>query len=124
MLQSIPFMRQYGYNYANALQVFNLRTLHGRRHKLHAIFVINDFLGSKPCLSTMDIIRLREPTRNLRDFLCFMLVHPIKIVPPAGVQLPHIQFIINWISSEGKLSQLIRCDSILLHYFKVSLLII
>jgi hypothetical protein len=52
-----------------------------------------------------------------------MLVHSIKIVPPAGVQLPQIQFIINWMFSEGKLSHLVRCD-ILLHYFKVSLLII
>jgi hypothetical protein len=57
-------------------------------------------------------------------FLCFMLVLPIKIVPPAGLQLPQIQFIINWIFSEGKLSHLVRCDTTLLHYFKVSLLII
>jgi hypothetical protein len=27
-----------------------------------------------------------------------MLVRPIKIVPPAGVQLRHIQFVINWMS--------------------------
>jgi hypothetical protein len=67
----------------------------------------------------MDIIGLRVPTRNLRDFPLF----PIKIVPLAGVQLQQIQFVINWMSSEGNLSYLVRCD-ILLHYFKVSLLII
>ena len=63
------------------------------------------------------------PLGTSETFLCFMLVHPIKIVPPAGVELPQTQFIINWMSSEGKLSHLVRCD-ILLHYFKVSLLII
>jgi hypothetical protein len=74
-----------GYSYANALQVLNLRTLHDRRHQPDAIFVINVLLGSKSCSSTMGIIGLRVPTRNLRDFSCFMLVHFIKIVPPAGV---------------------------------------
>jgi hypothetical protein len=73
-----------GYSYANALKVLNLRTLHDRRHQLDAIFVINVLLGSKSCPSTLDIIGLRVPTRNLRAFLCFMLVHFIKIVPPAG----------------------------------------
>jgi hypothetical protein len=62
-----------GYSYANALQVLNLRTLHDRRHQLHAIFVINVLLGSKSCPSTLDIIGLRVPTRNLRDFsLCYV----------------------------------------------------
>jgi hypothetical protein len=45
-------------------------------------------------------------------FLCFMPVRPIQIVPPAGVQLLQIQFVINWMSSEGKLSHLVRCDII------------
>jgi hypothetical protein len=57
-------------------------------------------------------------------FLCFMWVHPVQIVPPAGVPLRQIQFIINWMSSEGKLSHLVRCHIILLHYYKVSSLII
>jgi hypothetical protein len=61
-----------GYSYANALQVLNLCTLHDRRHQLDAIFVINVFLGSKSCPSTMDIIiGFRVPTRNLRDFPLF-----------------------------------------------------
>jgi hypothetical protein len=53
-----------------------------------------------------------------------MSVHPTQIVPPAGVQLPQVQFVINWMSSEGKLSHLVRCDITLLRYFKASLLII
>jgi hypothetical protein len=44
--------------------------------------------------------------------------------PPAGVPLQQIQFIINWMFSEVKLPHLVRCDIILLHYYKVSLLII
>jgi hypothetical protein len=60
-----------GYSYANALQILNLNTLHERRHQLDAIFVLNVFLGSTSCSSTMDIIGLRVPTRNLRDFPLF-----------------------------------------------------
>jgi hypothetical protein len=60
-----------GYSYANALQVLNLRTLHDRRHQLDATFVTNVFLGSKSCPSTIDIIGLRVPTRNLRDIPLF-----------------------------------------------------
>jgi hypothetical protein len=54
-----------GYSYANALQVLNLRTVNERRRQLDAIFVINVFLGSKSWLSTMGIVGLRVPTRNL-----------------------------------------------------------
>jgi hypothetical protein len=53
------------------------------------------------------------PLGTSETFLCFMLVHPIQTVPPAGVQLPQIQFVINWMSLEGKLSHL---DVILLYY--------
>jgi hypothetical protein len=60
-----------GYNYANALQVLNLRTLHDRIHQLDTIFVIKVLLGSKSCPSTLDIIGLRVPTRNLPDFSLF-----------------------------------------------------
>jgi hypothetical protein len=58
----------YYYYYYYALQILNLRTLRDRRHQLDAIFVINVLLGSKSCPSTLDIIGLRHPTRNLREF--------------------------------------------------------
>jgi hypothetical protein len=70
-----------GYSYVNALQVLNLRTLHERRHQLDAIFVINVFVGSKSCPSTMDIIGLRVPTRNLRDFPLFHVSSSYKNCP-------------------------------------------
>jgi hypothetical protein len=70
-----------GYSYANALKVLNLRTLHDRRHQLDAIFVINVFLDSKSCPSTMDIIGLRVPTRKLRDFPLFHVSSSFTICP-------------------------------------------
>jgi hypothetical protein len=71
------------YSYANDLQVLNLRTLQDRRHQLDAIFVINVLLGSKSCPSTLDIISLRVPTRNLRDFSLFH-VRSFYINCPSG----------------------------------------
>jgi hypothetical protein len=68
----------------------------------------------------MDIVGLRVATRNLRD----LLIRPTKIVPPAVVPLQQIQLVINWMSSEGKLSHLVRCDIIVLHYYRVFLLIV
>jgi hypothetical protein len=70
-----------GYSYANALHVLNLRTLHNRRHQLDAIFVINVLLGSKSCPSTLDIIGLRVPTRNLRDYSLFHVSSYYKNCP-------------------------------------------
>ena len=69
-----------GYSYANALQVLNSRSLHERRHQHDAIFVIV-FLGSKACPSTMDVICLRVPTRNLRDFSLFHVSSSYKNCP-------------------------------------------
>jgi hypothetical protein len=68
-------------SYANVLRVLNLRTLHERRHQLDTIFVINILLGSKSCPSTMDIIGLRVPTRNLLDF-------PLRHVCPSSKNCP------------------------------------
>jgi len=34
----------------------------------------------------MDIIGLRVPTANIRNFLCFMLVHPSKNAPETDVR--------------------------------------
>jgi hypothetical protein len=42
-----------------------------------------------------------------------------KTVSLLGARRRQIQFVINWVSSEGKSSPLARCDVILLHYYKV-----
>jgi hypothetical protein len=56
------------------------------------------------------------PLGTSETFLCFMLVHPIKTVPPAGVQLQQIQFVINWMYTEGKLSHL----GVILFYYIIT----
>jgi hypothetical protein len=112
-----------GYSYAYALQVLNLHTLHDRRHQLDASFVTDFFWALNLFHLPWTLLVYEYPLGTSETVLCFMLVHPIKIVPPAGAQLPQIRFVINWMSSEGKLSHLVRRD-ILLHYFKVSLLIV
>jgi hypothetical protein len=50
---------------------------------LMQFFVINVFLGSKSCPSTLDIIGLRVPTRNLRDFPLFHVSSSYKNCPTA-----------------------------------------
>jgi hypothetical protein len=45
------------------------------------IIIINVLLGSKSCSSTMDIIGLRVPTRNLRDFPLFHVISSYKNCP-------------------------------------------
>jgi hypothetical protein len=52
-----------------------------------------------------------------------MLIRPTKTVPSPGVPLRQIKFVINFMSSEGKLSRLVRCNITLLHYYRVPLLI-
>jgi hypothetical protein len=101
-------------SYAYALQVLNLRTLHERRHQLDAIFVTNVFWALNLVHLPWTLLVYKYPLGTSKTFLCFMSVHPIQIAPPAGVQLPQIQFVINWMFSEGKLSHLVRCDVILL----------
>jgi hypothetical protein len=89
---------------------------------LMQFLLLTFFLGSKFVYLPWAVLVYEYPLGTSETFVCFVLVFPIKIVPPAGVQLPQIQFIINCMSSEGKFSHLVRCD-ILLHYYKVSLLI-
>jgi hypothetical protein len=58
------------------------------------------------------------PLGTSEIFLCFMSAHPIQIVSPAGVQLRQIQLDVI------RRQIVILSQIILLHYFKVSLLII
>jgi hypothetical protein len=112
-----------GYSYANALQVLNLRNLHERRHQLDAIFAINVFLGSKPCPSTMDIIGLRIPTRNLRDFSLFHVSSSYTNCP-SGRCATAANSVCNQLDVFRRQIVTLGCDIILLHYYKVCLLII
>jgi hypothetical protein len=57
------------------------------------------------------------PLGTSESFLCFVLVRLPKLVPPPGAPLRQIQFVINCISSEGKLSHSVSCDIILFQHY-------
>ena len=100
-----------------------LLLLHDIRYQLDASFVINVLLGSKSCPSTLDIIGLRVPTRNLRDVSLFHVSSYYKNCP-SGRCVTAANSICNHLDVlEGNLLHLVRCE-ILLHYSKVLLLII
>ena len=94
-----------------------------RRHQLDAIFVINVLLRSKSCPSTLDIIGLRVPTRNLRDFSLFHVSSYYKNCPSGRCVTAANSICNNMDVFRRNLLHLIRCNN-LLHYFKVFLLII
>jgi hypothetical protein len=50
------------------------------------------------------------PLGTSESFLCFTLVCPSQTVPPPGVPLQQIQLVVILMSSEGKLSHLVRRD--------------
>jgi hypothetical protein len=47
------------------LSYLNFRTLYSRRH-IHALFLINVFVGQINCHSIMDTVGIRVPTRRVR----------------------------------------------------------
>jgi len=57
----------------------------------------------KSFASSIEIVGLRVPTRNLQDVPLFHACPFFKTVPPPGVPLQHIQFVAVLISFEGKL---------------------
>jgi hypothetical protein len=65
----------------------------------------------------MDIVGLRVPTRNLRDFPLCHVSSSYTNCPSTRCELRQIQLVVNWMSSEGKLSHLVRCDVVLLRYY-------
>jgi hypothetical protein len=108
-----------GYSYVNDLQVLNLRTLHERR-QIDAIFVINVFLSAKSSSSTMDIIGLRVPTRNPRDFPLFHVSSSYTNCPSARC-VTAANSVYNQLDVfRRQIITLSLCDIILIHYHKVS----
>jgi hypothetical protein len=104
-----------GYSYANVLQVLNL---------LQVLYMVEDIILmhflSLMCFCALNLVHLpwtllvfEFALGTSESFLCFMLVHFPKTVPPPGVPLQQSPFAINWISSEGKWLHLVRCDIIL-----------
>jgi hypothetical protein len=56
-------------SYNSILNSLNFRTLHSRRRHLDALFLINVFKGKINCPSILDIVAIRVPTRQIREFL-------------------------------------------------------
>lgn len=82
----------------------NLHPLQKERRQLHASFAMHIFLRFKSCPSSMDFKFqvLKFPLGTSKTFLCLKLVRPSKAVPPPGVPLRQIQYVVIQMSSEGK----------------------
>jgi hypothetical protein len=74
------FLPHVHYSYANALEYLKLHTLHKRMYHLDALFLIQVYRGFKFCPSLSETVRLRVPTRYLRDFSMFHVGPSLKIV--------------------------------------------
>jgi hypothetical protein len=69
------------YSYSLALEELKLPTLHMRRHRLDALFLIQICSGFKFCPFTLEIAGLPVPTRYIRDFALFSAAPHVKSVP-------------------------------------------
>ena len=92
------------HSYAKTLHTLNLNPLQEERRQLHASFAMHVFLSFKPCQSAMDFKFqvLKFPLGASETFLCLKLVRPSKAVPPPGVPLRQVQYVVTQMSSEGK----------------------
>jgi hypothetical protein len=65
------FFQAMEYHYDHLLERLNLLALHNRRRHFEALFLINVFSATKCCSSVPEIVGLRVPTRNIRNFTIF-----------------------------------------------------
>jgi hypothetical protein len=75
------FFPQVHYCSSLALEELKLHTLRMRRHRLDALFLTSVYFGFKICPSVLEIVGLRVPARNIRDFALFNVCSSCKIVP-------------------------------------------
>jgi hypothetical protein len=74
------FFPQVHYCNSLALEELKLHTLRMRRHRLDALFLIQVYLCSKFCPSDLEIVALRVPARNIRDFALFGAARRVNTV--------------------------------------------
>lgn len=88
------------HSYAETLLTLNLRPLQEERRQLHASFAMHVFLSFKSCQSSMDFKFqvLKFPLGTSETFLCLKLVRPSKAVPPPGVPLRQIEYVVTRMS--------------------------
>jgi hypothetical protein len=65
------FFPYISYSYAFASDKLSLHFLHRRRYDLGALFCVQVYHGLKSCNSVVENIRVRAPTRCIRDFAKF-----------------------------------------------------
>jgi hypothetical protein len=65
------FFQDVEYHYDNIFEKLNLQTLHIRRRHFDALFLINDFSGTKHFPSVLETVGIRVPTRNMGNFNTF-----------------------------------------------------
>jgi len=110
-----------GCNYANTLQLLNLSALLAERYQLGAVFFTSDFfLGGGRGGGFQNLPNFHGhywsfgfPKGSSEIFLSFLLLHPSNAVPPPGVPLLRIQFIVKLTLSQDKLSHSGKFDIIL-----------
>jgi hypothetical protein len=75
------------YKYEDILVRLNFLMLHLRRRYLDALFLINVFKGKNSCSSVFDTVRLRIPTRSVREYSTFTVHRNFKVSPQPHVFL-------------------------------------
>jgi hypothetical protein len=70
-------------NYNSILNCLNFRTLHSRRRRLHALFLINIFKAKINYPSILDSVGIRVSTRQIREFSTFSVSSALKHSPSA-----------------------------------------
>jgi hypothetical protein len=74
------FLPHVHYSYTRVLEYSKLHALRKRRYHLDAQFLIQVYRGLKYCLSLLEAVGLRDPTRYLRDFSMFNFSPSIRTV--------------------------------------------
>jgi hypothetical protein len=77
-------------------------------------FLLLFFLGGviNPVRLPWTLFAFEFPLGTSEAFFCFMLVLPLKIIPPVDMSMRQIPFVVILMSSEGKVSQEVRFDTI------------
>jgi len=86
LLHSVLYPAINGCTCVNVLHLLNLHAGHGIKRWTWRSFLFSCPFGSTTCPQLTDIIGLRFPTANFRNFLCFMLVYPSQNVPESDAR--------------------------------------
>jgi hypothetical protein len=77
------FVPHVPYTFTVVLEKLSLHSLRKLRHALYALFLFHVYRGLKSCASLLEIVNLRVPPGNLRDFSLFVVCPSNKHCPSA-----------------------------------------